>query len=307
MKLSRLLKPDIDLFNTIRRYFGQKVDQFFAIIWKKIKPIKADKFEGDTRFALITVNFSTTYYLKLMLLTLCEQKDSDKVSKIIIVDNNSRDGGVDFIKKLSHAVDRIHLVQNKLICTHARGVRIGIDFLNKVEKDDQTKSNVLMVCDTDIIFLNPKTLTVLSTIFDANKTAFAGELRYSIKMGPQAQASFLCIRRDCYARADVRPFVNHGSPAFWMQRSLLKAGLFLHDFRSNFGGYILHRGRTGVKAANQHNKMSTFATTPNNEPHYTGVENGKQIWQKTEDRFAHLLKKGSEDLLLEYFNKKLNR
>jgi len=307
MKLSRLLKPDIDLFNTIRRYYGQKVDQFFAIIWKKIKPIKVDTFDGDTRFALITVNFSTTYYLKLMLLTLCEQKVKDKVSKIIIVDNNSRDGGVDFIKKLADLIERIHLVQNKIICTHARGVRIGIDFLERAEQKDKVKSNVLMVCDTDIVFLNPETLSELSTVFDTKNTAFAGELRYSSKVCPQAQASFVCIRRDCYARSDIRPFVNHGSPALWMQRSLWKAGLVLHDFRSNFGGFILHRGRSGVKAASQHNKMSTFATTPNNEPHYTGVENGKQIWQETEGRFAHLLKKDSEDLLLEHFNKQLNR
>ena len=52
--------------------------------------------------------------------------------------------------------------------------------------------------------------------------------------------------------------------------------------------------------------MTTFATTPNNKPHYTGVENGEKIWQETEERYAHLLKKSSEDLLLEYFNKQLN-
>ena len=43
MKLKRLLKPDIDLFNTIRRYIGQRLDQLIAISWKKIKIYQAGR------------------------------------------------------------------------------------------------------------------------------------------------------------------------------------------------------------------------------------------------------------------------
>ncbi|MCF6320055.1 MAG: hypothetical protein L3J83_12415 [Proteobacteria bacterium] len=130
--------------------------------------------------------------------------------------------------------------------------------------------------------------------------------RYSSTVCPQAQASFLCVRRDCYARPDISPFVNHGSPAFWMQRSPWKAGLHLHDFRSNYGEYILHRGRTGVAAASKHHRLSSFATTANNKPHFMGVENGEQIWKSIEARYAHLLLPESEDDFIEYLAKKLN-
>ncbi len=296
----------LDKFNTIRRHLGQRLDQFCAVLYKKVRPLASRKFDGDTRFALLTVNFSTTYYLKLMLLTLCEQKGLSKISKIIIVDNKSKDGGLDFLQQLSAVVNRLHLVENHFVCTHARGLRVGVKHLEQVEKLENTRSNVLMICDTDIIFRQKQTLSELSSIFDSTDAAFAGELRYSGIVCPQAQASFLCVRRDCYDRNDVAPFVNHGSPAFWMQRSLWKAGLHLHDFRSNFGGYILHRGRTGVAAAKQHNPLSSFATTANNKPHFMGVENGEAIWKETEKRFAKLLLPESEGELIEYFVDKLN-
>jgi len=247
------------IVNGIRRLMGQKADQLLAIIYKQLKPMPCEKFDGNVRFALITVNFSTTYYLKLMLLTLCEQNNLDKISKVIIVDNKSKDGGVEFLQQLSESVERIDLVKNNIVCTHARGVRVGIDYLDKVEVDAEKKSNVLMVCDTDIIFRNNKTINELSTVFESSDAVFAGELRYSKTVCPQAQASFLCVRRDVYARKDIKPFVNHGSPAYWMQKSLWDVGLKIHDFHSNFGGYILHRGRTGVAAASKHYPFSIFA------------------------------------------------
>ena len=100
------------------------------------------------------------------------------------------------------------------------------------------KSNLLLFCDTDIIFRNTETLTDLATSLVAKNTAFAGELRYNLYPYPEAQASFFGLRRDCYARPDVVPFVHHGAPGYWMQRSLWRAGLHLADFPSNNGNYI---------------------------------------------------------------------
>ena len=296
----------LDKLNTTKRYIGQKIDQLLAVFWKRVRPLNQVEFDGESKFALVTVNFSTTYYLKLMLLTLCEQENLDKISKIIIVDNKSRDGGVEFLRRLSVVVERVELVKNNIVCTHARGVRVGIDYLNKLEAKEVNKSNVLMVCDTDIIFRNKQTITELAHIFETTDAAFAGELRYSDTVCPQAQASFLCVRRDVYARSDIKPFVNHGSPAYWMQKSLWNAGLHLHDFRSNFGGYVLHRGRTGVAAAKEHHRLSSFAKTANNQAHYMGVENGEQIWNKTEKCYTHLLKKDNETQLIEILSKFLN-
>ena len=185
------------LLANLQRKIGQRLDQIFSVIQKKIFPAtKIPDFDGDCRFALLTVNFSTTHFLKLMLLTLCQQNDLHKINRIVIVDNESRDGGLDFLRNLSKSISGIELVENRWIRTHARGLRKGIYYLNKLESslERQLQSNVLMICDTDIIFRNPNTITELAEIFNSKNYAFAGELRYSSNICPQAQASFLCLR-----------------------------------------------------------------------------------------------------------------
>ncbi|MFK8013132.1 MAG: hypothetical protein AB8B80_13915 [Marinicellaceae bacterium] len=292
-------------FNFLRRAIGQKLDQFFAVLNKRFNSSDCKNFDGEATFALVTVNFSTTYYLKLMLLTLCEQNNLDKISQIIVVDNHSKDGGTIFLKQLSQSVKKVECVNNYFFKTHARGVRIGIEHLNQLSSKNASNANILMVCDTDIIFRNKDTLNKISEIFESSDAAFVGELRYSNTVCPQAQASFLCVRRDIYSRIDIKPFVNHGSPAYWMQKSLWKAGLKLHDFKSNHGGFILHRGRSGVAAAKKHHPMSSFAQVENNQAHYMGVENGDQIWQAAEKKYSELLKKENEKSLIDYLSQKL--
>jgi GT2 family glycosyltransferase len=67
----------------------------------------AQPFNGEPRFALITVNYSTTRYLKLMLLTLTEQSSLQLLTNIVLIDNNSRDGGQRFLRKLAERTNRI--------------------------------------------------------------------------------------------------------------------------------------------------------------------------------------------------------
>ena len=186
-----------------------------------------ENFDGDPRLALIAVNFSTTCYLKLMLLTLCEQRDLHRVHRIVIVDNDSRDEGKPFLRRLAACVQRLHLVENHFFPTHAQGLRNGAAFLNQYEASGSTSRpcNLFLFCDTDVIFLNPRTLTDLTAALAEPKAALAGELRRELFPSPEAQASFFLLRRDCYARPDVAPFVHHGAPTYWMQRSLWRAQL----------------------------------------------------------------------------------
>jgi len=296
------ISQTITIINSMRRRLAQIFDQVVAVVYKKIAISPTGiKFDGQARFTLLTVNYSTTYYLKLMLLTLSKQNNLDKLKQIIVVDNNSKDGSSQFLQQLNIRSKAIHVISNKWFCHHARGLRLGINALDQIEKKltCQQKSNVLMICDTDIVFRNPETVSSLAKVFERKQAAFAGELRYSDHVCPQAQASFLCLLRECYERKDIQPFVYHGSPAYWLQKSLWKAGLYLHDFRSNFAGYILHRGRSGVAAAKQYKPLSSF-TTVNNQAHYMGVKNGKEIWQNIEKQHQELLKKENQQQLIDH-------
>lgn len=258
-------------------------------------------FDGDPRFALITVNYSTTRWLELMLLTLSEQDRLDLVRHIVIVDQDSRDGGRARLREIAAAVPQIHVSERRFGHSHAAGVRHGLRVLDAIDAHEpaRERANLLLFIDTDVIFRRPDTLAALARPFVEHGVAAAGELRRHLFPYPEAQASFLTVRRDCYTRPDVVPWVNHGSPAYWLQRSLWRAGLTIADFRSNSGGYVLHRGRAGVAAAREHRPLSAYASAPNHEPHFMGVPGGAAIWARTEGRFAELFAPGSRAAALQ--------
>jgi hypothetical protein len=80
-------------FDRARRRLEERIDQAWTMSWHKFKRQRmGPPFDGEPRFALISVNYSTTRYLKLMLLTLAEQSSLQLLKRIILVDNCSRDG-----------------------------------------------------------------------------------------------------------------------------------------------------------------------------------------------------------------------
>ena len=116
-----------DRINAIRRYGEQRIDQAWAITRHRCGPrAQVDDYDGDPRLAVVTVNRSTTRYLKLMLLTLADQDELGIVRRVVVVDNGSRDGGAEFLGSLAAAVPSIELVQNRWFLNHARGMRSGL-------------------------------------------------------------------------------------------------------------------------------------------------------------------------------------
>jgi len=305
----RFVRLKGDRLNSIRRHLDMLADQAWTLCrWKLTTASSIEPFDGRPRIALVTVNFSTTRYLKLMLITLGQQSDLGRIHRLVIVDNDSRDGGLPFLRELAKRTERVHLVEHRMFPNHARGLRSGLATLEQVERSAMPKerTNIILACDTDVIFRNPQTLGDLSEVFAASEAAFAGELRHDFYPYPEAQASFFAVRRDCYARPDVMPFVHHGAPAYWMQRSLWRAGLRLHDFPSNGGGYILHRSRSGVAAASVYRRHDPHATARARYPHYMNVPGGEAIWQRVEEQYESLLEPNHEQELLDLLTQQLS-
>ena len=308
-RLKRFATHRGDRVSSLRRHVEMLADQAWTLgRWKLARTRPVEPFDGQPRIALVTVNFSTTRYLKLMLITLTHQQDLGRIHRVIIVDNDSRDGGLPFLRELAKRVARVHLVEHRMFLNHARGLRSTLATLEEVERSTppQQRTNVVLACDPDVIFRDPRAIGDLSAVFATTDAAFAGELRRDVYPYPEAQASFFAVRRDCYARPDVVPFVHHGAPAYWMQRSLWRAGLRLHDFPSNHGGYILHRGRTGVAAAGMYRRHDSHATARSRDPHYMNVVGGEVIWQRVEKKHESLLEPEHEEELLERLESVLN-
>ena len=111
-------------FDKVRRRLEELADQAWALSRSKLHRCQSiEPFDGIPQFALVVVNFSTTRYLKLMLLTLAEQTPLELLKKIVIVDNYSKDGGAKFLRRLADRVDLISLVENRLFLNHARGTQ----------------------------------------------------------------------------------------------------------------------------------------------------------------------------------------
>lgn len=263
----------------------QRLDQAATLAHRSLRPPpKIAPFDGAPKFALVTVNYSTLRWLKLMLLTLSEQNALALVTDIVIVDNASRDGSQDFLRQLAARVPGIQLVENRYFLNHARGMRLGFKALN----NGASASNVVLSIDTDVIFLRQDALQALASEFRQG-AALAGEIRHGIYDVPEAQASFVATRRDVMARRDIMPWVNHGAPSYWMQKSIRKAGLPISDFRSNEDGYALHRGRAGVAAAKAFRPGGSYGSVANDAPHFMGVPRGDEIWREVEAKWEKWL------------------
>jgi hypothetical protein len=280
-----------DRWNAARRHAEQLVDQAWALTLRRVGPPQAvAAYDGDPRVALVTVNRSTTRYLKLMLLTLAEQDAVDVLHRIVVVDNRSRDGGTAFLEDLAAAVPMVELVRNRHFLNHARGIRSGLAALERTERHDQHSppTNMVLFTDPDVVFRDRSALVSVVSTLTVEDGAFAGELRRATSKYPDVQASFLLVRRDWLADRRVRPWVNHGSPSLWLQESIWDAGATVVDFPSNRGGFVLHRGRAAVGATREFTPRASYATAPMT-PSYMGVPDGARIWEDIERRWASWL------------------
>jgi hypothetical protein len=306
-RLGGRLRGDPDSPHEFRRWTEQTVDQVWARGYQRLGPRKQiPSFDGEPTLAFITVNFSTTRFLKLMLCTLGEQSALGMVQHLIIVDNHSRDGGTTFLRSLASRVPRIHLLERRYFLNHAAGMRAGLRSLQGLERDDRPdeRARIVIFCDTDVVFRNPATLLDLSATMIHHDAALGGEVRTAPGSGhPDIQASFFAVRRDVFTRRDVRPLEHHGSPAFSMQASMVKAGLPIVDFPSNHGGYVLHRGRASVAAATTYG-IGAYDGVAYRNPHFMGVPDGARIWAGIEETWSPLLDESSDPALLDHLTRR---
>lgn len=275
-------------------------DRSVAVMRKRAGPAPVSvPFDGDPRLALVTVNFSTTRYLKLLLLTLAEQAQLGLVHRIVVVDNASRDGGAGLLDRLAARVERLHVVHRHRWLGHGPGMRAGVRALDRIDGQATRPANLLLFTDTDVVLRSPDALAAIvgSAVSGA---ALVGEVRTGVNSEPDIQASFFAVRRDVFARRDVPPPVHDGSPTYRLQRAIFDAGLPVVDLPTNHGGLILHRGRAGVEAASRFRPRHHYAGVANDEPHFMGVPGGAAIWNQVEDLHVPLLAADAEGQLLDH-------
>lgn len=291
--------------DAVRRHAAMRLDQAWALSTRRVVRPRAVGRGDATRLALASVNFSTTHFVKLMLLTLSGQERLGLIQRIVLVDNGSRDGGPPFLRELDRRVPRLHLVERTRFLHHAAGLRAAVRALDRLDARDPEPASHILFCDPDIVFRSPTAIASVAEVAQRQAADLVGELRPRRGAEPSIQASFVAVSREALARPDVRPFVHHGSPAYWLQQSIWRAGLVVAHFPSNHGGYVLHRGRAGVAAAGRHRRWHPYASVPRSAPHFMGVPDGQSIWAQVEVDHARLVHPSHEDDLLDHLEHSL--
>lgn len=274
--------------NKIRRRAEETADYFFIRAF--YKRAHAECYDNCPRIALVTVNFNTLHYLKLFLLTLTDSMVTDPglLRRIVIVDNASKDGSRNFLHKLE-PVRRISIITNAAGQNHAKGLRTGIKYIDKMEKSasKDSKTNYYLVADTDIIITRKDLWPTLYEIIQKEGPDLLGEIQHDVGI-PYVHPSFMLIKKEAYHGPNVLPFINSGAPAFHLQKSLRAKGAKIIDFPVRKNGYIVHRGRGAISGIRQYSRFHSFATVETEE-HFHGNSNGKAIWDKVENAYADLL------------------
>lgn len=298
-------------FHRARRHVEYGLDRAWVTTRHRVRRGRSTPaFDDEPRFAIVTVNASTTHYLKLMLCTLAEQSHLGLVWRLVVVDNRSRDGGDAFLDALSRAAPRITTVRNRVFLNHARGMRRGLRALDQSEEHvpDRDRANVVLFVDPDVVFRNPGALWELASAIVDHRAALAGEVRRTADgLHPNIQASFLAVRRDVLDRADVRPMINSGQPSFELQLDVTRTGSTVVDFPSNHGGHILHRGRTAVEAASRLTPLRSYGRGASTAAHYMGVADGARVWSDIEARHAPRLRPDAEPALVDSLAESFSR
>jgi glycosyltransferase involved in cell wall biosynthesis len=275
-----------------RRKAGHIADRSAVRVSRPVRSYARLAPESGTSLAVVVVNSSTTDHLRLMLATLAGQEGLDALlTDVVVVDNGSRDGGRDFAQRLAAEVPKVSTVQNRVVLTHAHGMRSGLRCLDRLDRqrpDPADRPPLVAFVDSDVIFRQPDSLQIIVDALQREQGDFLGERR-NHDGWPNAQASFLLYRRAVFANSAVAMMTHDGAPTAQNQQSMIDAGFRFVHLPLNHGGLILHRGYSGVAAAHKWHRRSSNAEVHNTSAHFMGVPDGHNIWERARSAHAHLL------------------
>ncbi len=294
------------VFNKVWRTLRRTADWARVCSSKLAGASPAEPFDGEARVALLCVSFNTRELSKLMLLTLADQPWAARLSRLVVVDNSSSDGSRQLLAELARA-SRVELVDNRGPTSHGYGLRLGTDYILQSEArlPRERRSNVLLVVDSDVVFLRADTLDAVTSALAAPRAGALGELQFDLGE-PYAHPCCLFVRVDALADPRVWPFVDHGAPALWLQRSLRCAGRQVVDFPLRSEEHVVHRGRASIAAVNRLGLRDPYQNV-RDDAHFHGNPRGAELWSQLETRHIGRLKTAGDPAFLAYVSERLGR
>lgn len=280
-------------WDRVRNRIEQLTDQARSIpqLWRP--PARAAEGDG---VAVLAVSFNTLALTKLMLLTLAEAR-CPEIRRVVVVDNGSVDGSADFLAGLRASA--VELVRHRGPATHGAGLRRGMDHIRATDAlFPARRTGLVLLLDSDVIVLKSTLCARLTQACQPADVAAAGELQFDVGE-PYAHPCCLMVRRSCYESRGIWPFVHHGAPALFFQRSARARGRRVVDVPVRKEDYIVHRGQGTLET------LAQFAPGHPNRwgryhAHYDGNPRGETLWQRAEQRHAERLQIGNQPAAIAY-------
>lgn len=212
----------------------------------------ARSIERPRKIAVVTVNYNTKDYLARLIFSLKRiTDDSVQIGPIVVVDNNSSDGSIEFIQQLDKAGLIVGII-NRVQKYHGPGLNQGMEFLRSqaaAGKAGYTDIDYVFVVDSDVFITRGEFFTHCLHAMGQSGADLSGEFfecEY-IEGGYAHVSSILFDPKKCWRRG-LQPFEEHGVPALEFQRTMIRQGLVRLDYPHRTNLYLIHITSGTLKA-----------------------------------------------------------
>ena len=204
------------------------------------------------RIAVVTVNYNTAPLLARLVFSLRRITDDNvEIGPIVVVDNNSTDGSVEFLKKMDEA-GAITAVLNRRQKYHGPGLNQGMELLLQNARSGKpgfTDIDYVFVVDSDVFICRGEVFSDAIKAMHAVRSPMAGEFEPNEYIaGGYSHVSSLLFDPVLLWRRGFHPFEEHGVPALEFQRTVIKNRQTRLDFPFRTHLYLIHLWSGTLKA-----------------------------------------------------------
>ncbi|MFA5884180.1 MAG: glycosyltransferase [Acidimicrobiia bacterium] len=193
------------------------------------------------RLVAVTVNFNTVDVTRQMLYSIFSSGVIADLDEVVVVDNASKDGSVDYLRVL-HDRGLVTLVENRWPPYHGPGINRAMSYL--ASRDDACATEYVWILDSDVVVLRRDALTAAAAFAREKGLAFVGEKRLDDCL---SLYSLLIDPRRFWARS-LPVFREHGLPSNRLQQAVTAAGGTRRPFPFSRQHYLLHLGSGTMQA-----------------------------------------------------------
>ena len=185
--------------------------------------------------AVVAVNYETRELISHLVFSLYRILGGDQFSRLVVVDNASRDGSREQLQTL-HDAGLLHLIANTRQRYHGPALNQALSWLARHDPREY-----VWVLDSDVIVLRRDALSGALGAIRGN--ALAGQ-----KLPDHVPLSCLLLDPRLVWQRGIPPFHDDGAPSEALQREVVRRGLGIADFPFGTGTYALHLGGATLDA-----------------------------------------------------------